>query len=137
MLAFAAACRSLPRWALAVEVPASAPAIEFDCSGRGWLGQGQFEDVPAVGYDNWKAGATAGAAFALATAGIQSARIVFTRISGLTTDTNPSVVGAAAALAVWRALNFKPSNEVRARLEKIVFGSWERPVDEVPYFAEA
>jgi hypothetical protein len=122
--------------AVEVESLSQAPGIEFRCSGRGFVMQGYVEDVPAVGYDVWKGGAQAGAVFALAVAKARSARVVVTRISGLTTDTNPSVVGAATALAVWRALCFEPPAEVIARLESIVFSSWERPPNEVPQFAK-
>jgi hypothetical protein len=120
--------------AVEVESPSQSPGIEFRCCGRGFFRQGYVEDVTAIGYDDWKGGARSGATFALAVAKAQSARVVVTRISGLTTDTNPSVVGAAAALAVWRALAFEPSASVTEKVEEIVLSSWERPLNEVPDF---
>lgn len=130
----------LPYFAeVAVEVDRSSqePGIEFRCSGRGFFSQGYEEIVPAVGYDDWKNGASAGVAFALVVVEADLARVIVTRISGLGTDTNPSVVGATAALAVWRALGFEPPAEIISRLEEVVFGSWQRPQDEIPQFANS
>jgi hypothetical protein len=74
-------------------------------------------------------------AFALSVAGDPAVRVVITKIEGLSgTDTNPTIVGAAAALAMWRALGFEPPSEVIERLEAVVFESWRRPLDEIPSF---
>jgi hypothetical protein len=123
------------RVTLSIESPSSQPGILFRCSGEGWISQGYLEEVPAVGYDDWKAGAKAGIEYALAVAHPAAARVEVTRIVGMLTDTNPSVVGAAAALATWKALAFEPPSEVIQALEAVVFGSWERPHDAVPEFA--
>ncbi len=127
----------LPHFAevtLTLERSTGAPSIGFACSGRGFLGQGQLEEVPEVGYDAWKAGGRAGVELALSVAGLPSARVTITRIAGLSTDTNPTVVGAAAAHALWSAAGYSPSADVVGRLEAAVLASWRRPVHEVPRF---
>jgi hypothetical protein len=119
------------RVTLTVE-PDDAVAVRFQCAGDGWVGQGYIEEVPAAGYDDWKAGAAAGIRFALRVAGA-AGRVTVTKIEGLTTDTNPSVVGAAAALAVWECLRFSPDERTTAQMEGVVFTSGGRP-DQVPDF---
>jgi hypothetical protein len=120
--------------ALEIEFVPGSTDIRCDCDGAGFIGQGYLEDVPASGYDSWKAGARAGVAFALAVAALPPARVTIGRISGLTTDTNPTVVGVAAALALWRAVGFSPSADVVARLDGAALTSWSRDPDEIPTF---
>src|SRR5262245_17709314 len=91
-----------------VESSSDTPRIEFACSGKGFTSQGTFEDAPAVGYDHWKNGARVGVTFALSIAGRPAAAVVVNRITGLTSDTNPTIVAVAAAQAVWSALGFVP-----------------------------
>jgi hypothetical protein len=117
---------------LAVEVSSDAPHVVFTCSGRGFTSQGYFEDVPAVGYEHWKNGARVGATFALSIAGRPTAEVVVSRITGLSTDTNPTIVAVAAAHAVWNALGFAPPDEVVRALEARMFGSFGRGFDHVP-----
>lgn len=117
-----------------MDLAARSTEIRCDCHGAGFVGQGYLEDVPARGYELWKAGARAGVEHALAVAAVSPARVTIKRISGLTTDTNPTVVGAAAALALWRAVGFSPSRDVVERLEAAAFTSWRRPPDEIPRF---
>ena len=88
-----------------------------------------------AGYDDWKDGARAGIAFALSLTTRTGCRVEVQRIEGLTTDTNPTIGGYAAALAVWEALGFEPSSEITKKLEAIVFSSWRRPQNEIPVFA--
>lgn len=120
--------------ALEIDFVPGTTEIRCNCSGAGWVGQGYLEDVPARGYESWKAGARAGVAFALAVAALPSARVTIDRITGLTTDTNPTVVGVAAAFALWRAVGFAPSAEIVARLEEAAFASWQRDPEEIPTF---
>jgi hypothetical protein len=123
------------RVTVSIEPTASQSSIVFRCSGDGWIGQGYLEEVPAFGYDDWKAGAKAGVEHALAVAEVAAARVEVIKIVGMLTDTNPSVVGAAAALATWKALSFEPPADVMEGLESVVFSSWQRPCDAVPKFA--
>jgi hypothetical protein len=123
------------RVSLAVECASDSPELKFSCSGSGFTSQGYVEQVPATGYDDWKSGASAGILFALSVTRHTKCRMDIQGIEGRTTDTNPTVVGYAAALAVWKALHFEPSSEVIEKLETIVFNSWNRPCNEIPTFA--
>lgn len=60
--------------------------------------------------------------------------IVITKIEGLTSDTNATIVGAAAIEAVWKACAFQPSEEERRRLEQRVLDSWTFPREKLPNF---
>jgi hypothetical protein len=108
--------------------------VVVDCNGRGFYSQGYIESVPAKGYEHWKQGAKIGIEFALLTAQAVNCHVTITRIEGLTTDTNPTIVGFAAILAVWQALEFNPSREMIEKLENQVFESWNKPYDELPMF---
>jgi len=123
------------RVSLAIECASEPPDIIFSCSGTGFTSQGYVEQMPATGYDDWKGGARAGISFALSLVRHTSCRVDVREIDGLTTDTNPTIVGYAAALAVWQALGFEPPSEVIEKLEAVVFSSWRRPHDEIPTFA--
>ena len=132
---FARVSSGLPHFAQVwIRVEEGSGNISVRCSGAGFTSQGSFEDAPAVGYDHWKAGAAAGVRYALGHAGRGDIDVTIARIAGLSTDTNPTIVGAAAALATWNALGFVPVPSEWARVESIVFGSWQRPLDEIPSF---
>jgi hypothetical protein len=134
---FARIHNGLPHLAeVAVEIDFSTGSAEIlcACSGGGFVAQGTIEDVPATGYEDWKAGARAGVGFALSVAALPPARVTIRRISGLSTDTNPTVVGAAAALALWRAVGFTPPAHTVERLSAAALASWQRPLHEVPRF---
>lgn len=128
----------LPHYAEVVVTVDSATrerSIEFHCTGAGWTGQGYLEDAPTTGYDDWKAGAQVGARFACEIAGVPGARVRIERITGMETDTNPTIVAAAAALAVWNAIGFEPAHSVHALVEAHVFASWKRQQGEIPDLA--
>lgn len=104
--------------------------IRLACSGAGWVAQGYAEEVPAEGYDDWKAGAVAGAEYALRLAGIPCG-VVVQKIVGLTTDTTPAAVGAATAYAIWQGLGWQPPETVIQQMERVVSSN----KDDVPDFA--
>lgn len=81
-------------------------SISVACYGRGWTAQGSVEEVPAKGYDPWKAGAVAGIRFALRAAAVEKGSVTVTRIVGMVSDTNPTIVGAAAIDGFWKALGY-------------------------------
>ena len=108
--------------------------VEVVCSGTGWSAQGYIEEASPVGYDAWKAGAREGALFALRAVGLTGAVVVVTRIAGMTTDTNPSIVGLAAASAVWDALGARPPANAVERIEAIAFASWSNEPDRIPTY---
>lgn len=104
------------------------PYVMVDCRGTGWGGsQGDLDDVSATGYEDWKVGACQGASFALGVASCVDVGVTIVRILGSIVDTNPVVVAAAAADAVWKALSFEPSGRLRKSLESLVFQSWDLP----------
>jgi hypothetical protein len=120
--------------ALEVELTGERGATRCACTGSGFVAQGHLEEVPRDGYDGWKAGGRAGVDFAVSAAALPPARVTIVRIAGLTTDTNPTVVAAAAAFALWQVVGFSPPAHVIERLEAAVFTSWRRPPDQVPKF---
>ena len=89
--------------------------------------QGHIEDVPENGYRHWQRGAALGAEYALEVAGEQCRNVIVSRIQGLTTDTNPTVVGVAAALGVWEAVGYEPTPEQLGHIKQHAGGSWRRP----------
>lgn len=134
---FARVRRGITYWAevaLEVELAGEHQVTCCACAGGGFVAQGQLEEVPGEGYEDWKAGGRAGVGFAVSVAALPPARVTIVRIAGLSTDTNPTVMGAAAALARWQAVGFSPSAHVIERLEAAVFASWQRPPDQVPKF---
>ena len=120
---------------LTVENAVGIPSIDMACAGQGFASQGYIEEVPAHGYDDWQEGARAGVLYALSVAETEGAHVFVTKIEGLTTDTNPTIVGAAAALATWAALKFDAPKDVLERLEAQACSSWQLPHDSIPKFA--
>ena len=88
--------------------------------------------VAKVGYEDWIAGVREGIEFALATINMPSISIQVTRILGQDMDTNPSILAAAGADAVWRSLNFTPTDTQRKFIELVAFDSWSRDYKFVP-----
>lgn len=130
---FARIRNGLPYFAEVALSVRAADAFRFEsrCAGAGWIRQGEAEDVTAHGYDAWKRGAAAGASLACVAAGRPDTVVAIERITGTTTDTNPTIVAAATALAVWQALGFSPPPALRSRIETETFDSWSHP-DDVP-----
>ena len=62
-------------------------------------------------------------AFALRCAGLHTYGVRITRIVGMTTDTNPTIVAAAAARAA-----------LLARFDAQVLASWDSDADALPVF---
>jgi hypothetical protein len=54
------------------------------------------------------------------------ARVIVNRITGLTTDTSPTLVAVVAAIATWNAIRFTPRQEVMDRMEQMILMS---PID--------
>jgi hypothetical protein len=84
--------------------------------------------------DAWKAGARAGVAYALHSAGLGHCGVRITRIVGICSDTNPTIVAAAAARAVWSAAGVTPDPAIVARVVAQLFVSWERDATALPEF---
>ena len=115
-----------------VDINSASPRSTIDCAGEGWIARGYIEGVPAEGYDDWKGGAVAGSKYALRQANRTDCSVTVTRITGLTTDTNPSIVAAAAAFAVWDAIGYKPSASQLEFIQEAALTSWDKPHDLIP-----
>jgi hypothetical protein len=110
--------------------------ITATCSGKVLsLLQGDIEEATPEGYSDWKQGAEAGARFALRIAKSGNWSVCITRIVGMTTDTNPTIVGAATMQAVWKAIGFVPDLDTATRVEAMALESWQHPHDFIPDFA--
>jgi hypothetical protein len=112
-----------------VEIDPNSPitSILVQTHGDGFQSQGQIEGVPERGYEEWKQGAVLGVAFALWTTGYPDCAVVITRIEGMTSDTNSTIVAAAAMDAVWNALAFTPEAALTAQIEQSVVASRSLP----------
>ena len=106
--------------------------ITTDCHGNGFTAQGYIEEVPANGYDDWKQGAINGVKFALEAINKQNTKVIITHIEGLTTDTNPTIVAAAAARALWNALEIEVSEVTEKNMEDFVLQSWSNDAFFIP-----
>lgn len=111
--------------------------IEILCDGIAGISQGDIEEATREGYEDWKQGARRGVVFALDSARQTHCHVAVTKIRGMLTDTNPTIVGAAAMLATWEALEFTPPSELVARIEEQVFASWQQVCDALPEFTES
>ena len=88
------------RVTVSMQPTAALPGIRLACTGRLAQAQGELEEATRDGYADWKAGAVVGIQFALACTQHTAWEVTVTRIVGLTTDTNPTIVAVAAMRAV-------------------------------------
>jgi hypothetical protein len=127
------------RVTIQIAMETTKPEILVQCSGTPLhltgFSQGDIEDVPAVGYEDWKQGAVVGVRYALQVVGHSDCHVTITRILGMTTETNPTVVGAAAVDAVWKALDYSPSLMEVHQVEQRVFASSQLAYDALPNFS--
>ena len=108
--------------------------IEIQCDGQGFSAQDYMEEVTSLGYNNWKQGAVLGIEYACQKANCLNYHITIKKIIGLSTDTNPTIVGITAILAVWQAINFVVTSETITKIEEYVFTSWNMADNALPYF---
>lgn len=106
-----------------VDIQAEQHYITFECKGKGFLRQGYIEEASDEGYKDWKAGAVIGAEFALKICNHSEYGVIITKIEGMTTDTNPTIVAVATAFSVWDALSFKIEDELMSQLVETVSNS--------------
>ena len=90
--------------------------VEIETDGGGFLGQGYIESLSAKGYEDWKLGAFIGGRYALEIMNREDLVIKVKGIEGLTSDTNPTIIAAATAQAVWNALGFQPSSKTQQQV---------------------
>jgi hypothetical protein len=105
------------RVTVGIDTATPEPYIRVTCCGCGSLGFAQLREAPSDGCEDWKAGAIEGAVYALRLAGRLRCGLVISKIIGLTGNTTPAAVAAAAAEAVWAALDYHPSTAIVRRLE--------------------
>jgi len=82
----------------------------------------------------WRAGALQGARHALDEARALPCRLRVTEIYGELDQTNPTIVGAACAHAVWEAIGFWPSEAQTQMLDNEVADSTTRGAMALPRF---
>jgi len=105
--------------------PTTGPGIiTVRCTGTPLFRQGAIEEVPAEGWDDWKAGAVTGVQYALTRANQLNSQVVINRILGTFTDTHPSIIALAAAYAVWRTLGWTPTPEDTQYLESVALAGF-------------
>jgi hypothetical protein len=103
-------------------------------SGDGFTSQGSIEEVPAKGYDSWKIGAIRGLEYAFSkTKKYFVVNII--SIEGISTDTNPTVIGYTIIRAFFDQINLESDNEEINKLEDFVVKSWMSTCEEcIPDF---
>jgi len=109
--------------------------ITENYSGEGFRSQGYIESVPYKGYDEWKIAAKNGISFVLELTN-QKWRITINSIEGrIGTDTNPTIVGHAAILALANLIDLEIDDNLKKDLEDFVFQSWDNDNwNEIPNF---
>lgn len=121
----------LPHFAeVEVELGTAGEMVEFRLQGRGFTSQGTIEDANN-GYVDWIEGAKIGIAFA-ATSSPRRCSFRVVRISGISSDTNPSIVASAAARAAWAAMGVEPPLDDIKRVDECAFSSWSRDPSWLP-----
>jgi hypothetical protein len=95
--------------------------------------QGDIQKAYTPDYDDWIQGAVIGARYALAKLPTAYA-VTLTAIEGSVTDTNPTVVAAAAISAIWKGAGYTPLAEDVALIEGVVFVSWDQKSHHLPKF---
>jgi hypothetical protein len=95
-------------------------------SGQGFTSQGHMEEVPENGYDSWKIGARCGLAYAFSLVN-SNWTVHINKIEGLSTDTNPAIVGYTMLRAFLDRINFRLPNNQIEMLEEFVLSSWAKP----------
>ncbi len=92
---------------------------------KGFQSQGYLESIPQNGYDSWKKGVRIGVEYALRMIDDnRSFRVTILESNGLTTDTNPIVLAYVSSRAILKELKNKESKADLAKIEEIVFNSW-------------
>jgi hypothetical protein len=70
-------------------------------------------------------GAIAGAQYALNKCKKTHYGVTIMKIEGLTTDTNPIIVGFATMDAIWKAIGYKVPEEINNRVRELAIQSWD------------
>ncbi len=104
-------------------------------SGSGFCSQGYLETVPEKGYDHWKKGVANGVKYAFSKlVNNNGLKITILEVSGLSTDTNPTILGYACSRAVLNKLINNESEAAHNEIEKLMFISWNYEYNSIPDF---
>ncbi|WP_234418277.1 hypothetical protein [Aquimarina aquimarini] len=97
--------------------------------------QGQIESIPKEGYNDWKNGIKNGIEYAYEKlTKHKGLKVIIDSAIGLSTDTNPTIIGFAASRAVLEKLSNCESKNELEQLESLVFSSWDYNHDAIPDF---
>jgi hypothetical protein len=96
--------------------------------GTGFTSQGHIEEVPEKGYDSWKAGARSGLEYAFALID-SNWTVQINKIEGLSTDTNPTIIGYTILRAFLDRINHELASTQIEKLEEFVLRSWSKPYE--------
>lgn len=116
----------MARVELKIDLEASTPGVTVELNENVWNAE-----IKKGAFPDWIEGAVYGAEFALRLAEISSASVRIVVIAGLLTDSTATNVAAAAANAVWNAVNFEVPQEVTDRINQAVlveWNDWNQPV---------
>ncbi|WP_264558954.1 hypothetical protein [Flavobacterium sp. N2270] len=108
--------------------------IEEYC-GKGWTKQGDIENIPLKGYENWKKAVRNGLEFAFSKSN-EKWKVKIKKVEGrIATDTNPTIVGFATILAFCEQTKLKLDFDLKNEIENFTLKSWENKNDErIPNF---
>lgn len=105
--------------------------------GSGWIRQGYKEIVPNKSYDKWKKGIHNGISYAYnKLKNSNGLKVTVIQASGLTTDTNPTILAFASSRAILDKLENIESKDESRELEELMFNSWNYDFDSIPNFEE-
>ena len=91
-------------------------------------------ELGAREWSSWEKGALYGVRFGLNLANSLPCAVRITGVEGESSHTNPTVVAAAAAYAVWEALDYEPPKEIHDRICAEVDVSRQRGDDYLGFF---
>ena len=104
-------------------------------NGKGFYSQGYEEIIPNEGYDNWKRGIIKGIEYAYSKLKLNKGiRVSIIEASGLTTDTNPTILGFVASRAILSKLENSESALEKEQLEEYMFSSSNFELQSIPNF---
>jgi hypothetical protein len=104
-------------------------------SGEVFSSQGSLEQIPENGYNDWKKGILAGIEYAFQKLKNNNGlKVTVNQASGLSTETNPVILGFAASRAILKELEHSESDEQLAQIEIYVFGNDGFRQTEIPDF---
>lgn len=99
-------------------------------AGKGFTSQGNFEEVPANGYDSWKKAVVYGLNYGFSKTDTRWTVRVKSLWGRTGICTNPAIVAYTALRAFWARIHYAPSQQETERLENLVFASWETDTPE-------